>query len=283
MGLYRASAVVALLALCACRPAVRAEAKALAGRGAQTGARLAESYEGLARDTVDTWELTAFRRGFLGLPDPKTDTRAVFEQRYKALRARARLARRLANVYEELGNLADYDAGAQLIRSVDALHDEMRTVVDTPLDKTRTNDALDAVIRGITTWKQNRDLKAGARLLGEIVAGVDALFRAEREIYRDIARDRAENARQVAVDLVKAKEVVSATLLDRVLSEHGLRWPDAKQPFTDERTIAGVLEILEARSRTFEARSQDEAESIADALASLRDAHQRLAAQRMLP
>ncbi len=183
-------------------------------------------------------------------------------------------------MYESLGHFATYDARAELIGSIDGVDDALRDIGVTPIER---GAHVDSLIRGIAVWKQNRDIKGGAQLLADLTSGVEALFRSERELYRDIARDRAENYRQVALELVRSKEVVSAPLVNRVLSAYDLQWPDIKEPFTDERTIAGIAEMIEVRSRTFEARSQDEAESVADALATLRAASERLAARGDLP
>lgn len=245
------------LALTACRTTVRDDAKALAARGEAAGTRLAEYYESLARDTVDVWELTAFRRGFLKLPDG-VDTRKDFEQQYALLRSRARLARRMANVYESLGTFAAYD-------SLDDMETELKGIERSP--------AVDKLIAAIALWKQNRGLRAGAQSLLPIAEAVRELFRSERELYDDIIEERADKYRQVAIELVRAKEVVSTPLVNRVLASYELSWPESKTPFTDERTVAGIVEMIEARSRTFAAKSQDETTGVANALTALVEAH----------
>ena len=267
--------IVALLAATACRSTYRADAEALGLRGKQTGERLAAYYESLARDTIDQWELTAFRRGFLRLPDAGADSRRQFEAQYAALRSRARLARRLGNVYEAFGSLASYDTGGKIMAEIEALDEQLKDVTDNPLEG-RTADVLDRLVRAIASWKQNRELRPNEALLAETAQGVRDLFRSERELYRDIVRDRADKYRQVATELVEAKEVVSASLVDRVLSSYGLEWPSSKEPFTDERTISGITELIEARARTFEAQGQSETDSIASALGALVAAHGKL-------
>lgn len=248
---------------------------ALAGRGAAAGERLASFYDGLARDTVDTWELTAFRRGFAALPPGEVDSRREFEQQHAALRSRARLARRLANVYEALGRSADHDAGAAIAKELHALDDELRGIVDTPLGEPRTRDIVDRLIGSIAEWKQRRDLAGGAALLQPVAEGVQELFRSERELYRDVARDRADKYRQVATELVDAKAVVSTALVDRVLAAYGLAWPDSKAPFEDARAIAGIREIITARAQSFSVNHDAELEAVARALGALVQAHDR--------
>ena len=270
----RLVALVVLLAI-SCRTATRDDTAALASRGEETGTRLSEYYESLARDTVDSWELSAFRRGFLKLPETGTTTRAAFESQYKALRARARMARRFGNVYESLGRLAAYDTGGEIIGAVEDLEASLKNVADSPLQGRLERDAFEAAVQAIASWKADRELRAGARTLEPIAAAVAAFFRSERELYQDIAEDRAMKTRQIAIDLVKAKEVVSSTLVTRVLASYELTWPDAKQPFADERTISGIVEVIEARSKTFEAKAQDETESVGDALKALVEAHKR--------
>lgn len=264
---------VALLVatLTSCRSTWRADAVALAVRGAETGERLAVYYDSLARDTIDHWELTAFRRGFLRLPPADVDARREFEAQYRALRSRARLARRLGNVYEAYGRLAKYDTGGEIVAAIDSLDEQLREVAESPLD--RRGDIADRLIKVIADWKQKRELRSAGRLLAAATAGVDELFRAERELYRDIVRDRAGNYRQVAKELVEAKEVVSVALVDRVLSSFNLEWPASKVPFDDERTIAGIKEIIDARATTFEAQSQSETDAVARALRTLLEAH----------
>lgn len=191
VAFVRASILLLLLApVVACRTTTRADVGALASRGAATGERLALFYESFARDTVDTWELTAFRRGFVNLPASDVDTRKEFQRQHAALRSRARLARRLGNVYEALGRSAGYEAGAAIAKEVHALDDELREIVDTPLDQPLTRGIVDRLTEAVAAWKQNRDLKRGAELLAPIAAGMQELFKAERELYRDIARDR---------------------------------------------------------------------------------------------
>ena len=251
-------ALVVALALVSCRTtAVRDETKALASRGQAAGTRVAELYEALARDTVDVWELTAFRRGFLKLP-AGADTRSAFEEQYKLLRSRARLARRMANAYESLGTLAAYDA-------LDDMETELKGVKRSP--------AVDKVIAAIALWKQSGDLHQGARSLRPLAEAMRDLFRSERELYDDIVEERADKYRQVAIELVKAKEVVSTPLVNRVLASYELSWPDTKQPFADERTIAGIVEMIDARSHSFAAKSYDDIDAAANALDSLVEAH----------
>lgn len=258
------------LILVACRSTVQDDAGALAARGAAAGERLAAYYDALASDTVDAWELTAFRRGFLKLPAAEADTRREFERQHAAMRSRARLARRLSNVYEAYGRSASYDAGSAINRAIHDLDEELEGVT---IDGT-TGDALDGLVAALARWKHDRDLTRGAALLGEIAMAVNDLFRAERELYRDIARDRAEKYRQVAIELVEAKEVVSTSLVNRVLGSYELTWPDSKEPFEDERTISGIKEIIEARARTFQARAESDTEGVGRALAALVAAHQ---------
>ena len=268
---------VALLVLLAisCRTTTRDDTAALASRGQEAGTRLSEYYESLARDTVDSWELSAFRRGFLKLPETDLSARTAFESQYKALRSRARMARRFSNVYESLGRLAAYDTGGEIVGAVEDLETALKNVAESPLRGRLERDAFEAVVKAISSWKANRELRRGAHMLQPIAAGMETLFRSERELYEDITDDRASKTRQIAIDLVKAKEVVSSTLVTRVLASYELAWPDVKQPFADERTISGIVEVIEARSKTFEAKSQDETESVADALKALVEAHKQ--------
>jgi hypothetical protein len=99
------------------------------------------------------------------------------------------------------------------------------------------------------------------------------LFRSERELYGDIALDRSAKVKQVAIELIRAKAVVSAPLVNRVLAAYELMWPDVKEPFDDERTIAGIVEVIDARSRTFAAQAEDETQSVSSTLDSLVEAH----------
>lgn len=276
MIFVRATIVLLLLPpVAGCRTTTRGDTSALASRGEATGERLGAFYDGLARDTVDTWELTAFRRGFAALPPSEVDPRKEFEQQHAALRSRARLARRLGNVYEALGRSADYDAGAAIAKELHALDDELQGIVDTPLDAPRTRDIVDRIISATAAWKQDRDLASGAALLEPIARGVQELFRSERELYRDIARDRADKYRQVATELVDAKAVVSSALVDRVLGAYELSWPDSKTPFDDGRAIAGIREIIAARAQSFSVNHDAELEAVARALRTLVQAHDR--------
>jgi hypothetical protein len=265
-------ALLVLLAI-ACRTTTHDDTAALASRGETAGNRLSEYYESLARDTVDSWELSAFRRGFLKLPETDTSARAAFESQYKALRSRARMARRLGNVYASLGRLAAYDTGGEIVGAVEDLETALKNVAESPLQGRLERGAFEAVVKAIASWKADREFRAGALALEPIAAAVEALFRSERELYADITEDRAMKARQIVIDLVKAKEVVSSTLVNRVLASYELAWPDVKQPFADERTISGIVEVIEARSKTFEAKAQDETESVGDALRALVEAH----------
>ena len=258
----------------ACRTtSTRGDTRALASRGAAAGERAAAFYESLARDTVDTWELTAFRRGFVKLPAGDVDTSREFEKQHAALRSRARLARRFGNVYEALGRAADYDAGAAVAKEIHALDDELREVVDTPLDQPLTREVVDRLIGAVAAWKQNRDLQRGAALLAPIAVGMLELFRAERELYRDIARDRADKYRQVAIELVDAKAVVSAGMLDRVLSAYELSWPTVRVPFVDERAVAGVKEMILVRSLSFAVDRDSELEAVGRGLLGVVEGH----------
>jgi hypothetical protein len=100
-------------------------------------------------------------------------------------------------------------------------------------------------------------------------------FSNEKLLYQDIAQDRADKHTQVAIALVQGKSVISSALVDRVLSAYDLKWP-AQKPFQDERLIAGICELIKARSVKRAQLSQDAADRLAELLKSLAAAHNEL-------
>lgn len=225
------SLLLLVIALAGCSRPLRDDATRVALAGSRIGGQMASFYRSLQQDTLDTYELNAFREAYLlragyeraakqaaetgaspPAPPPlemsETDEQISreYQQTYQALAARVRLAQAIERVYDSFADLSKYDATKGIF---DGLDDLIRTAggaasLSLP-DPTRTVTApvralFTDLITELTTIQQNRRLlREGARLLS-ILQKLREVFKAERILYGGdgIAKDGSGNDRQVS-------------------------------------------------------------------------------------
>lgn len=326
------------VALSGCTRSLRSDAAKVAKAGSANAKQMVQFYESLQQDTVDTYELTAFRTAYLrqkALPArPLTEEemrqlRALEEQQrqleeqlakefrktYEALVRRKQLAQAMQNAYDSYANLSEYNAAQEVVDGLDGLIKTVRSVTPLALaDPTGTAGAAASVVEGIIkdivreleTLKQNRKLLTESGRLVPILQKLKKIFDEEKVLYggdktltdRDgkvlkdengkereisgIAGRRAAAYKSVAVELISSDAVVSTALINRVLGQYQLRWPEPQLPFSQPALKAGAIKIIESRARPLAQLSEEAADGISRGLGKLITLHGELTVKKPL-
>jgi len=280
-------AFLAILGLTGCTRSVRPQANKVAAAGKITSEQMAAYYDTLAKDTVDVWEMTAFQRGFSGLPRTEL-TQALqkaYSDRYLALLARKRFANTISATYTQFGNLASYDSSEEVIASVGKLNEAVQSLRGRPLiapgsaaAPVSATSAINALVTELQTVAENRAILRENQRLIALVDRVRAVFDAELPVYQSIADDKRRVYTEAAQGLVRGKAVDSTALVSRVLEAYELKWPTPAPVFTDPNLINAVVEVIEARATPIARISQDAGEEISDALGVLVSLHRKVVA-----
>lgn len=197
-----------------CTRSLRTEATKVASVGGEVSKQLAEYLELLQQDTIDTYELTAFRDGYetqkaydlqverakarhQPIPPPPSSAMSAtdkeifleYQKTYQALGARVGLARAMQNAYESYAQLSAYDSSQEVLNSMDGLIQTVSAAASFPLPGLGGSAAglVDGmfrdIVRELTTIKQNRKLLKDSNRLIPIVERLKAIFDLERILY----------------------------------------------------------------------------------------------------
>lgn len=297
-----------------CARALRPDANKVAKAGSLTARQMGDFYDSLAKDNLRTWELFSFENAYdtaiilakrkdedrlQPQPPPptekerraKADGKARVERedifkdyqaRHQALVARKQLANEVQNLYDSFARLADYDAPGEVLKRVDQLEGTIGAVISNPFPKAQTdlvNGILKDVITHLRTVKQNKLILRGNRDIIAVLQKLSEFYDAEKIVYKSIPTSRAAFTVNVAKKLVTKKEVISTSLVEDVLANYGLKWPDPQHPFTDETLIEGIKGLIDARAKPLEMISQDAADKLAITIGKLIDLHKQLEAK----
>ncbi len=321
-----------LFALCAilltgCTKSLRQDASKVASGGETVFKQMAEYYGLLQQDTLDTYELNAFREAYLverkyeeqvkkakenGQTPPTPPSLAMsatdeailheYQVTYRALAARARLAKEIERAYASYGRLADYDSTKELEDSIGGLIKAANSAASLSLpDPTGTISTVvqglfKDLIKELGTIQHNRKLLRESRRLVPIVQKTKEIFDAEMPLYggdktmkdsqgkdrevSGIAGRRAATYKSVALELVESEAVDSTALVNRVLSQYQLHWPEPTMPFTQPGLKAGSMKMIIARAYPLMELSEDTGTGVSRALGKLLVLHEQLAAQK---
>jgi hypothetical protein len=205
--------LVASIGLSACSRSIRDDASKVAESGSTTARQMAQLYQSLQQDTVDTYELNVFREAFLtqrayndavakarqaNQPPPAPPTLEMTpldiqlsqesQKTYDALGARARMAKAMQQTYDSFGHLATYNAAAEVGKSVDGLSQAVSGAValvlpdPTGIAASAAQALLKDVAARLADMKQNASLRSASTQVVPIVTGLKAAFDAEKPL-----------------------------------------------------------------------------------------------------
>lgn len=308
--------------LTGCTRAARENAIKLARTGDALSKQMSEYYGSLQEDTVDTYELNAFRAAFLlqqkyDEENTKTTQRLSFEmspadkeiaaeykKTYEALAARIRLAKAMQDAYGSFLNLSEYDSPKEMLDSIGGLIEAVNTAAGlslpdpTGMASTVVQGLFKDIVTELTTVQQNRKLLMESNRLIPILENIKKVFDAEKILYggdalvknskgepvkvSGIAGRRAATYKSVARQLVESDAVITTALVNRVLSRYQMRWPDSQMPFKQPALKAGIVKMIEARAYPLVQVSTDAADGISRGLGKLIEQHRQLADNKPL-
>ncbi len=312
-----------------CTRSLRQEGAKVAQAGSVTSKQMAEYYETLQRDSVDTYELNAFREAYLlqksyddavkkaraegrqitqppsfGLSDLDKEILKEYQKTYQALAARIRLAKAMQDAYGSYARLSDYDSTKEVLNNIDGLIKTVSAASSLVLpDPTGTVGALvqglfKDIVGELETIRQNRKLLRESNRLIPILEKLRQIFDAERVLYggdaevadsqgvkrkvSGIAGRRAAAYKLVARELVEGDAVISTSMVNRVLNQYQLRFPEPQVPFSQPALKAGIVKIIESRAYPLAQLSEDVGEKLSRSLGNLVSLHQQLAVKKPL-
>jgi hypothetical protein len=278
-GLYRKSLagalVLALLTLCSCGN--QAEGSALATAGSSAATTLANYYNSLVQDIVDTWEMEAFYDSLQGIPF-SNESQKNYQDRINSLNHRAQMAADLGSIYGALSKLSSYDttqvgdAASRLSQQVT----QIPAIAGSGIDPSKI---VGMIASDLASWVQSRDLKKGSVVIIKVLESVEMLFRSESRMYESIALDRGSIASRV-IDYMIQKNMVSTTpLLESIPQTLGLTLTSVP---SDEQTTKAVIQLANVRARRVALLSAAAANTMDQALLALIRSHQDFQNKKLL-
>jgi hypothetical protein len=250
----------------------RATGEELAKAGMSAANNLANYYESLAQDTLDTWEMEAFLSSLRQVSFDATQQKPLQEQ-IDALKSRARLARALASTYGALQQLSSYDASAEMKGAAEKLAQEVKAIPVLPKSTVDPSSLFGSLAGDIAAWRQSGDIRKGSKLLLEADENILKLFKSEKEACDSIPEERGNKIAAVIEHLIKKKMVVSWSLLQKETDALNLPWVSAQEPVEDNVTIEAMIELARVRMKRLAFISASAGDSISQSLESLIENH----------
>lgn len=288
--------LLVLVGLTGCSRSLRGQAVKVAANGKTTAEQMGSYYDLLAKDTVDVWELTAFKRGYLGLPqtDETKRIQKAYQERYLALLARKRLAGTVATTYDQFSRLSSYDSSSDVMASLAKLSESAKGLTGRPLippDSSSTpvsaTNAIGALVSELQTVAENRAILRDNKRLVALLDKVKTVFDSELPVCQSIADDKKRVYTDVAQSLVKGGVVDSTALVERVLATYELKWPAPTKPFDPNNPaqrplVEAIVSMIEARAHPVAEASKDAGTQLSESLEKLLAAHRALVAGKPL-
>lgn len=207
----------------------REEGKKLADAGITSGEKIAEFYDSLAQDAVDTIEFESYLSIENGTPINES-ARNNFEETIIAIRKRGQMARRLASSYRSLKDLASYDAGGAVKESATNLADSLKGLPILPGSSVIPSNIIGMLAEDIMDWKHSGDIRKGSKLLLLTLVKIKELMEKEKEAYESISEERGNKAGRIIESLIKRERVTSLPLLQKVPKSLNLQLIKADEP-----------------------------------------------------
>lgn len=207
----------------------REEGKRLAESGIASGEKIAEFYDSLAQDAVDTIEFESYLSIETGTPINEK-AKADFEETIIAIRKRGQMMQRLASSYRTFKDLASYDAGGAVKESATNLAESIKGLPGLPGSNVIPSNIIGMVAEDITNWKQSGDIKKGAKLLVLTLVKIRELMEKEKEAYESISQERGNKAGRIIESLITNERVTSLPLLQKVPKSLSLQLIKSDEP-----------------------------------------------------
>ena len=240
-----------LISQLGCTRSVRDQGTKVAKAGSDLSKQLADYLATLQQDTVDTYELNAFREAYLSQktyersvqmakdqrrPVPRPPSSAMsdmdkqifaeYQQTYQALGARIRLAKAMQNAYDSYAQLASYDSTQEVLSSMDGLIQTVSAAASFPLPglgpaSSVVQGLFKDVVRELTTIQQNKKLLKNSSRLVVILQKLKTIFDEERILYGGdtVATDSRGVARRVSGIAGRRAAAYKAIAIELVQSE----------------------------------------------------------------
>lgn len=258
----------------------REEGKKLADAGITASERIAEYYDSLTQDLVDTMELESFRDGISGGGIFSDTAKKKLEDQITAIQARARLARGLGKTYSSLKDLTEYNAGAEVKESATNLADAIKGLPIIPGSAVIPSAIIGEISSDIADWKQSKDIRRGAELLLLTLVKIKELMEKETSAYKSISEERYNKASATIERLIQKEMVTSLPLLRKVPESLSLRLIDDGKPVKDQITQKGLIEVAKIRFYRQSLASANAADSEVSTLDSLIESHRNFGKER---
>lgn len=257
----------------------REEGKKLAETGISTSEKLAEYYDSLAQDAVDIMEFESYLAVVRDTPI-SGGARDDMEKTIIALRARARMARRLGATYGSLKDLTSYDAGGAVKESATNLADAIKGLPGLPGSAVIPSEIIGMVAEDITRWKQSKDIKRGVTLLLLTLDKTKELMTKELGAYESIAEERRNKAGNLIELLIQDEKVTSLSLLQKVPNALNLKLIDADKPVKEPNRKLALIAVAKMQFYRQSIASVSAGSASISTLESLIDSHRNFGKER---
>jgi hypothetical protein len=203
--------VFVVLGQTGCSRSLRQDGAKVAQVGSTTAKQMAEYYQALQKDTIDTYELNSFRDAYLTqkayekaleeakktgtqpppppsltLSDLDKEILKEYQQTYQALGARVQLAQAMQDAYGSLAHLSEYNATDEVNKSVSGLSKAVSAasgfVIPDPTGTVTTvvQGLFKDILGELTTSEQNRVILRENRRVARILVKLQQVFDAEK-------------------------------------------------------------------------------------------------------
>jgi len=234
-------------ALTGCTRAARENAIKIAQAGDTLSKQMSEYYGSLQQDTVDTYELNAFREAFLlqqkydeDVKNGKKAPRLSFEMTqedkeiaeeykntYKALSSRIGLARAMQGAYGSFLKLSEYDSTKEISDNIGGLIEAVNiaAVLSLPdpngmMVSTVVQGLFKDIVTELTTVQQNHKLLVESNRLIPILEKIKKVFDAEKILYGGDALVKNSKGEGIKVSGIAGRRAATYKSVARQLVEN---------------------------------------------------------------
>ena len=206
----RAMLVLAVLCLSACTTIDRGAAQKLAATGVSLSSASARQFTQIE----SALQVYVAREYMLSALDPQkfspptSSMRQSIDAYSSALRLRGGVLRQLARTYQSFGELASYDASAEMEKSLDGLTGVVNALATalgavSPLSVPAAG-VITAIGGAVAQQVQSRKLKKSSELLRVLVDEFVVLLKLEKSLHQDVTQVMETSAGRAVSELLKA-------------------------------------------------------------------------------
>lgn len=259
-----------LVPLIACGDHGRTDELVSAGKTAST--HLAAYYDQLNRTTMDWWEYQTAYNTLQEIP-PSQELEHIMTERVAALRNRATMAARLADVYDTIGQLHSPKSTQPAVTAAQNLGKAMSSIPKFPGGD--LSSGLGQAADFLMGLKRDHDVATANKAVTDALTHIRDLFAHEQATYGAFIRDRDKTRQALLQSLTRKKFVNTAPLLERL--HLGITWT----PTDPDATRALALNIDTNSAQRIESSWSCATDETATMLNLLVSAHEQLATKRL--